>query len=107
MLTLGPLQIQMREALLILCQEIHRIYFETTRRGNVILEIDIVHIPGIGIMLILEIDDQGLGKDSQNLGTKSLENEDQNQEKGQNQEREGNIRIKYITMYRSGIYCSY
>ena len=54
-------------------------------------------------MLILEIDDQGLGKDSQNLGIKSLENEDQNQEKGQNQEREGNIRIKYITMYRSGI----
>jgi len=40
-------------------------------------------------MLILEIDDQGLGKDSQNLGIKSLENEDQNQEKGQNQEREG------------------
>lgn len=40
-------------------------------------------------MLILEIDDQGLGKDSQKLGIKSLENEDQNQEKGQNQQRGG------------------
>ena len=54
-------------------------------------------------MLILEIDDQGLGKDSQNLGIKSLENEDQNQEKGQNQQRGGNIWNKYITMYHSGM----
>jgi hypothetical protein len=96
---IGLLQTHKKQALLIHCQGILRIQLETTnRRRNVILEIYIIQIPKIGIIQILEIGDQNLWKESQNLGMENLGKKDQNQEKGQNQEKEGTI-WERVTMF--------
>ena len=86
--TIDQLQTHEIKALLIPCQEILLIQWKAMiTRGNDILEISIARIRKTVIDQILEINDQGQEKESQNPGMKNQENEDQDPE------IEGNVLI--------------